>query len=304
MKRLALALLLLALAVPASASALPTRYILPGPNVFPEGVTTQPGTDNFFVSSTGNGAIYRGTLGRAKTKVFLAPGLNGRAVATGLKATRDRLVVAGSVTGYIFIYDLPRGKLVRRFYTGSGGLINDVTLAPSGDAYFTDSMRGLLFRVPAKLVRKRAGTTKALKPFATLATNPAVGTYANGIVSAGNRYLLVVSLGTGRLVRVDVRTRAVREVDLGGNLITIGDGMIRSGRTLYAVNTGSQVAKYTLSRNWLKATLRRQVKAPSFLFPTTVAIAGKRLLVVNSQFDKRNGGTPVLPFTVSAIPLP
>jgi sugar lactone lactonase YvrE len=303
-KRPALALLLVALALPASASALPSRYILPGPQAFPEGVTNQPGTDNFFVSSTANGTIYRGNLGRAKAKVFLAPGGRGRTHATGLKATRDRLVVSGSSTGFIYIYDLPRGKLVRRVSTGDGGLINDVTLAPNGDAYFTDSMRGLLFRVPAKLVRKPSSTTKALKPFARLITNPAAGKYVNGIVSVGNRYLLVVSLGTGRLVRVDVRTRAVREVDLGGNLLTIADGMIRSGHTLYVVNTGSQVAKLTLSRNWLKATLRRQVKAPSFLFPTTVAIAGKRMLVVNSQFDKQNGGTPVLPFTLSAIPLP
>ncbi len=96
MKRLALALLLVALAAPASASALPSRYILPGPQAFPEGVTTQPGTDNFFVSSTASGAIFRGNLGRAKTKVFLAPGGQGRTHATGLKATRDRLVVAGS----------------------------------------------------------------------------------------------------------------------------------------------------------------------------------------------------------------
>ena len=303
MKRLALALLLSALALPAGASALPSRYILPGPQVFPEGVATQPGTNNFFVSSTGNGTIYRGTLGRAKTKVFLAPGLNGRALATGLKATRNRLVVSGSLTGFIFIYDLPRGKLVRRFSTGAGGLINDVTIAPSGDAYFTDSQRGYIFRVPARLVRKRATTTKALTPFARLGTNPVVGNFVNGIVSAGDRYLLVVSLSTGRLVRVDVKTRAVREVDLGGNLLPGGDGMIRSGHTLYAVNSASRVAKMTLSRNWLRATLRRQVRAPSFLFPTTLAIAGHRMLVVNSQFDKR-GGTPLLPFTVSAIPLP
>jgi len=41
----------------------------------------------------------------------------------------------------------------------------------------------------------------------------------------------------------------------------------------------------------------------SFRLPTTVQIAGERLLVVNSQFDKRST-TPDLPFTVSAVRRP
>lgn len=38
-------------------------------------------------------------------------------------------------------------------------------------------------------------------------------------------------------------------------------------------------------------------------FPTTMALEGTRLLVVNSQFDRRAAGTPDLPFTVSSVPL-
>ena len=44
-----------------------------------------------------------------------------------------------------------------------------------------------------------------------------------------------------------------------------------------------------LSRDWLRGTIVRQITSPSFRFPTTVQIAGRRLLVVNSQFDKRGG---------------
>jgi Cu-Zn family superoxide dismutase len=44
---------------------------------------------------------------------------------------------------------------------------------------------------------------------------------------------------------------------------------------------------------------------PTLRFPTTIDFARGRLLVVNSQFDKRGPGlTPELPFTVSSIPLP
>ena len=43
---------------------------------------------------------------------------------------------------------------------------------------------------------------------------------------------------------------------------------------------------------------------PAFAYPTTLDKAGDRLLVVNSQFDKRSSGQPVLPFTVASVPIP
>lgn len=280
-------------------AALPSQYTIPGDNVFPEGVSLRPGTDQFFVSSTGTGTVYRGTLGKPSLKVFLPGGEDGRVVANGLRAGRDHLVVAGSVTGYVFVYDY-RGRLVRRFATGSGGLINDVALAPNGDAYATDSGRGLLFRIPAKALSKRSSATKRLKPFVELSNTP-VGPYSNGVVAAGDRYLLVVGTASGVLGRVDLKTKRVRAVK---NLVLpAGDGLARTGRTLYAVNLASQVTQVKLSRDWLRGNVVRDIKSPSFHFPTTVQVAGDRLLVVNSQFDNR-GKTPVLPFTVSAVGRP
>jgi len=43
---------------------------------------------------------------------------------------------------------------------------------------------------------------------------------------------------------------------------------------------------------------------PSFAFPTTLAQAGSRLLVVNGQLDKLGAPAMVtLPFTISSIPI-
>ena len=300
MKRALVLVLLLLLAVPATAATLPSQYVLPGANVFPEGITLRPGTDQFFVSSTSDGTIYRGTLGRPRLKVFLEPGEGGRVLANGLRASRDHLVVTGSRTGLLFVYDIRTGKLVRRFATGSDGLINDVTIAPNGDVYATDSMRGLLFRVPAKAASKRTQATQQLRPFVRFSQTP-VGTYSNGLVPAGRRYLLVVGTSSGVLARVDLETKRVREVE--GVSLPAGDGLARTGRTLYAVNSGARVTQVKLSRDWLRGSAVRDITSPSFRFPTTVQIAGRRLLVVNSQFDKR-GGTPELPFTVSAVRRP
>lgn len=289
----------LALVLALLSAVLPSEYVIPGNNVFPEGVSLRPGTDQFFVSSTSNGTIFRGTLGKPRLRAFLAPGENGRAAANGVRAGEDYLVVAGSVTGYIFIYDY-RGRLVHRFATGSGGLINDVAIAPNGDVYATDSMRGLLFRIPARAAAKRTSATTRLSPFLDVGTTP-IGQYCNGIVPAGDRYLLVVGLSTGVLGRIDLKTKRVRAVK--GVSFPAGDGLARTGHTLYGVNSGSRVTQVTLSRDWLRGSVERQITSPRFHLPTTVQIAGKRLLVVNSQFDKRTG-TPVLPFTVSAVRRP
>jgi sugar lactone lactonase YvrE len=291
----------LALALALLGAALPTQYAFPPrAEVFPEGITLRPGSETFYVSSTANGAIYRGTLGKPGLKVFLPSGANGRAVSTGVRASRSHLIVAGSVTGYIFVYDLPSGRFVRRFATGSGGLINDVAIAPDGDVYATDSQRGLIFRVPARAVSKRTSATTRIHPFLRVKDSP-IGAYANGIVPAGKRYLLVVGLSTGVLGRIDLETKRVRVVK--GVKLVLGDGLARTGHTLYAVNTASQLTQLKLARDWLSGTVVRNITSPTFHLPTTVQIAGKRLLVVNSQFDKR-GGTPTLPFTVSAVRRP
>ena len=112
----AITALISALAIPAAAvAAVPDRYILPGDAVFPEGVATRPGTDEFYVTSTSDGTVFRGRLGQERTSVFLPARRDGRVNAVGIRATRDRLVVAGGTTGRVFVYDLSTRRLVRRF---------------------------------------------------------------------------------------------------------------------------------------------------------------------------------------------
>jgi sugar lactone lactonase YvrE len=301
-KRAALLCLVGLVAAVPSASAAPREYVLPGANVFPEGIALRPGTSQFFVSSSTNGAIFRGTTALRLTRVFLPPGRDGRRTAVGLRATRLRLIVAGGGSGLIFVYRIRARRLGRRFSTGSGGVMNDVAITPDGEAYVTDSRRGLLFRVRARALRRRAKKTRALRPFLRLADTP-VGSRANGIVSAGSRYLLVVGTDTGALVRVDLRSKRVRAVDLGGATLPRPDGLARRGRTLYAVNSGRRITQLAMSRDWLRARVVRHITSPRFRLPTTVAVTRRRLLVVNSQFDKR-GARPVLPFSVSAVARP
>ena len=72
--------------------------------------------------------------------------------------------------------------------------------------------------------------------------------YANGIAFTPDRSaLLVVQSDSGMLFRVNPRTGRARQVDLGGNLLTNGDGLLVKGRILYVVqNRLNQVAVFKL----------------------------------------------------------
>ncbi len=294
-----------AIALPAGAgAAVPDRYVLPGATVFPEGVTVRPGSDQFFVTSTQDGTVFRGRLRRSRTEVYLQPGAAGLTSAVGIKATRDRLVIAGGVLNWIDVWDLRNTQPVRRFVTGAGGLVNDVAIAPNGDAYVTDSRRGLIFRIRARQLARRGGPLR-LQPLVRVSPELAPEGYANGIVVAGRRHL-IVSVTTAGLLRIDLRTKRVTRVRVTGNGgVPAPDGMALRGRTLYVVNAATRVAQVRLSPTLRSGRVVRQITSPGFRFPTTVAIAGRRLLVVNSQFNRRGPGlAPELPFTVSSVPRP
>jgi Cu-Zn family superoxide dismutase len=82
--------------------------------------------------------------------------------------------------------------------------------------------------------------------------------------------------------------------------------MLLVGRTLYVVrNAAGLVVPVRLSRDLRSGRVGEGATSPALRFPTTIARDGRRLLVVNSQFDRRGGPlAPDLPFTVVAIDRP
>ena len=285
-------------------------YTLPGTSVFPEGVALDPITEDFYVSSTSTGAIFRGVVGRKATAVFLPGGADERTTAIGLKVDRRRrLYVAGGATGRIWVYDLATRRLIRRFETGPGGFVNDLAVTRSGDVYATDSRRPLLFKITPEAVAAGRGDTVPLTPDLTFGPELeyATGTNANGVArSPGGRFLLVVQSRTGKLFRVEPATDQVREVDLGGASLLAGDGIALEGRTLFVLrNRFGLLVTVRLNDGLTAGTVQSAAGNGTFRYPTTLAIVRDRLLVVNSQFDQRAAGLPgVAPFTVSSVQRP
>jgi Cu-Zn family superoxide dismutase len=306
----ALAVLALAVAAPAASgnhdSSLPARYIVPGDAVFPEGITREPGTDRFYVSSTNGGAIYRGDVDRRRLHVFLPAGANGRTNATGIEATADgRLYVSGADTGRIFIYRTSDGALLKSFRTSPVGFLNDVAVTPAGGAFFTDSIQPVLYRVSREAARAPGLGMRTLTPWLRFEGTPLVyreGFNVNGIVSTrGGKHLFVVQSNTGLLFRIDIATKRVFRVPIAGGDLTAGDGMLLRGHTLYvAQNAFNRVTKVQLADDLSRGRIVGSRSHPSFNTPTTLEAARGHLMVVNAQF---NAASPGPPFTVSTIPL-
>jgi Cu-Zn family superoxide dismutase len=282
----------------------PNLYEIPGDAVFPEGIALDGRT--FFVTSTTDGTIFKGDVGQAALTPFAAGGADGRTTAVGLKVDgRGRLLVAGGQTGKAFVLSAADGSTLKVLDSKPGSsqtFINDVTVA-GRFAYFTDSMRPVILRAATS-----GDSVGDLEPWLDLSGTPFVyqdGFNANGIVSYdGGRLLVVVQSNTGKLFRIDTRTKAVSEIDLGGRTLTNGDGLVAHGSRLFVVrNADGMIVEVKLRHGRRAGRVGTAITSDQFRFPTTAALDGERLLVVNSQLDTR-GGTPALPFTVVAVRRP
>lgn len=285
------------------------QYVLPGAEIYPEGVAYQPETGNFFVGSTTDGAVFRGSVENSgEMEVFLEPGSDGRETAVGMKVDEmGRLFIAGGDTGRISVYDATSGSLIRLLETPSAGmtLINDVAVTPDGSAYFTDSMRPVLFKVPAS--GGAVGDVESWIDLEGTAIEYGEGFNLNGIAATKDgRYLITVQSNTGKLFRIDTQSKEVMEIDLGGETLENGDGILLDGQTLYVVrNQQALIVPVELSEDFTSGEVGEGFTDPSLAYPTTIAKYDNRLLVVNSQFDRRRSGEdPELPFTVSEIEIP
>ncbi|WP_433688069.1 SMP-30/gluconolactonase/LRE family protein [Micromonospora carbonacea] len=289
------------------------RYVVPGDEAYPEGIVREPGTPYFYVGGMTNGTIWRGRIDQPRLQVFLAGGQHGRTSAVGMKITRDRLVVAGGVTGKVFVYSTRTGKLLHIFDSGArDGLVNDVAIAPNGDAYVTDSFRPVLYRITAAQLADRQ-VDQPLRTVVYFAGTPVkydTGTDEEGIngnglvVTPDGRFVLMADTNSQALYRISTNTGAVDPINLGGVTDIGADGLLLRDGKLYSVTSvfhpEGEISILRLSEDYSRAKVQRRINGRGMDFPSTAAFDGGDLLVVNFQFQKAE---PQLPFTVVRVTL-
>jgi sugar lactone lactonase YvrE len=270
------ALVSLAVAATAVAQTLPRRLSLPN-GWQPEGIAAGAG-NSLYVGSIPTGAVIRVDARTGRSRVVVA-GRDGRA-ATGLKVSGNRVFVAGAGTGKAWVYNLRTGRQLAAYQLAPAGadtFINDVVVTAQS-AYFTDSRRNAIYRVPRSLGAAQTITLSGIPLQA--------GNNLNGIVATGGgKSLIAVQTNAGALWRIDPATGRGTRIDLGGASVDNGDGLLLSGRTLYVVrNRNNQIAVVNLQSDLTHGTVTRTIRSANFDVPTTVAGIGNRLYAVNARF--------------------
>jgi len=297
----------LGLAVSANAGqAFPEIIPLPG-EWGPEGIEVGRGTDFYAGArhlSTFAGAIYKGDL-RTGAGDILVPSQPGRA-ALGLKLDKrsNNLFVAGGPTGAAFVYDGLSGEDLAQiqFAAPPATFVNDVVVTKKA-AYFTDSLRPSFYCVP-------------LLPGGQLPNPPVFteiplgggfefdpGFNINGIAATPNgKALIVVHSGAGLLYRVDPESGVATLIDLGGELVTSGDGLLLEGHTLYVSrNSLNRIAVVKLDPSLTTGVYVEDILSPDFKIPTTIAGFGSSIYAVNARFNLGNPPPPGTAFDIVKV---
>jgi sugar lactone lactonase YvrE len=290
-------------ATAAAAPAFPDVIQLPT-GFQPEGIATGRGT-TCFAGSLATGAVVKGNLRTGQTEILVPPKEGRVAVGLAYDARTDALYVAGGGTGMAYVYNATTGAEIAAIQlTKEPSFINDVIVTRDA-AYFTDSFSTNLYVVPLA----RSG-----EPMETATALPLSGGYtfrlgefnANGIeVTPNGRWLIVVNSSTGALYRVDPTSGEAALIDLGGDSVLQGDGILLAGKTLYVVqNRIEQIAVIELAPDWLSGTRVNTITntdvSGRFRVPTTIAAFGHDLYAVNARFGVDNPANA--PYEVVRVP--
>jgi sugar lactone lactonase YvrE len=280
-------------------------YVIPGKCVLPESVAVYAG--KYYTGGVCSGKIYRGDLTKRRAAVFVPAGPNPVSVG-GIEATATRLIVANAGSGFAKVYNRFTGQRVARFWNGSEpgeSIVNDVAVAPNGDAYLTEYRLSKIYRIPANGIAQHQPGVQKLPVWLNLRGTafPVRDGSANGIAATPDgRFLIVTHFSAGELYRIRISDQHVSKIRLHGKHLAGPDGIVLSNAdVLYVVEAHKQrIAEIRLSDHYDRGRVVSRTTSPRFRCPSGVAIAGDRLLVSNLQY----GCEFKLPFTVASIPIP
>lgn len=281
-------------------------YPIPGDRFFPEGIAYNPSSGMFYTGSVTSGDIVQVNVATGEASLFSSGAKSGRTFCTGMKLdAMGRLWVCGGSTAIVQVL-AKDGSVIKSWNLKTlynAGFVND-NIISGKYMYFTDSQQRNIYRVDVSTetpgdIEVWLSFTNDQIPYATPGTN------ANGIeATKDGKYLILVISTSGKLFRVNIANKEIKEITLN-YAVPSGDGILLDGKILYVSrNATGFVFPVELNGELTTGTVGTGF-GKNLLFNTTLAKAGKYLLVVNAQLNRNNASsTPILPFTISRVSIP
>jgi sugar lactone lactonase YvrE len=221
----------------------------------------------------------------------------------------------GPIPGSGYVYDAETGAELAE-YPFDGVFVNDVVVTRDA-AYFTDSGRPVLYKVPlgprGELPDPSAVHEIPLGPGFDFDPNLFIN--ANGIeATPDGKTLIVANTSFASVYKVNAMTGEATKIDLGGVQLPFVDGLVLAGKTLYVVQnqepnefgTLGKIGVVTLDPSLTSGEVSDEpLASPGFRVPTTAARFGSTIYAVNARFGDFTPGVPSpdLEFTVVGLPL-
>ncbi|MDQ2795348.1 MAG: SMP-30/gluconolactonase/LRE family protein, partial [Bacteroidota bacterium] len=236
----------------------PDRISVPQAGISPEGVQYDEANKRFYVSSRTKGTV--GTVRDDST--YAEFGKDSRLISTiglNLDAGRQRLLAAVSDNGFnpsvvnaptkgklaaLAIFNSSTGALTS--YVDLGGLrptgmhfANDIAVDKDGNAYITDSMSPIIYKVDAQ------GTATVFLENAQLSGGTGFG--LNGIVYHPDGYLLTAKTSDGTLFKVPLANPAGFTTVAKTQSLMGADGLLLTDNNTLLVVSGSQSTVFRMA---------------------------------------------------------
>jgi sugar lactone lactonase YvrE len=281
-------------------ASLPAKITVPQRALSPEGIQYDEANQRFIVSSRTQGRI--GTVRDDSTYTQLAD--DPKLVSTiglNLDATRQRLLAAvsdaGANTTRSTATTLRKLAALAIFNPSSGALLsyidlgalrpnlphfaNDIAVDNQGNAYITDSLSPIIYKVDAQ------GVATVFLENSQLSGGTGFG--LNGLVYHPDGYLLVAKSNDGTLYKVPLANPASFTTVASTQSLVGADGLLLLDNTTLLVVTGSQSTVFQMASSDAWSTTRPTGSfATGAVSPTTIT--------------RRTAGVPYVlyPYTATA----
>ncbi|NRB47939.1 MAG: T9SS type A sorting domain-containing protein [Saprospiraceae bacterium] len=326
-------------------------FMLP---LLPEGIEYDPNREAFLVSSAVGGAISLIRTDGSFSNLIPPMVFNGNGTfGLQIDTLNNRLLAVAAnfmdpTVAWLYRFDLENATLIDSVNLASvptrPGLplnfVNDVTVDKEGNAYVTNSDKGVIYKVDSEGQASLFFEDNSFAP-----PNPLTQTGFNGIEYHEDGYLLVVHSVNDKIYKIMIDNPSeITEVSLPDGSLRSGDGMFLDDDELVVVSNTANgaaepedsdpavpfVTKYMTTDDWSSAVQVGNTYATGDLFPTTVVKVGEdyfinyayfnflayrnnpvNYLISKASFDsnQRNAGsdttiprvnTPIVPFSYGA----